>query len=104
MTNPQIDPSRPRPLQTVASGVAKVVGMLTALVTAAAGYGIVTAVQGDAVTGLLGALPGIVTLIGTVAAAFQVANKGEPKVTPMSDPQASNGQRLVADSSGMSPR
>lgn len=83
------------PLRSIAGSVSKVVGVLSALVTSLAGYGIVTAVQGDAVTGLLGALPGIVTLIGTVIAAFQTATRGENQVTPLSDPRANDGTPLV---------
>lgn len=83
------------PLRSVAATVAKVTGLLATLVTALAGYGIVTAVQGDAVTGLLGAIPGVVTLIGTVIAAFQTATKGEEQVTPVADPRANDGTPLV---------
>lgn len=85
------------PLRAIAGSVSKVVGILSALVTSLAGYGIVTVVQGDAVTGLLGAIPGVVTLVGTVLAAFQTATKGEEQVTPMSDPRANDGTPLVPE-------
>lgn len=65
------------PLRAVAASVSKVVGILTALATSLAGYGVITAVQGDAVTGLLGVIPGLITLVGTVFAAFRTASQGE---------------------------
>jgi len=80
-------PVRPRPLKEAANKVTQTLGMLTALVVAAAGYGIVTAVQGDALEGLLGAIPGGITLIGNVILAFGIVSKAEPLVTPTSDPR-----------------
>jgi hypothetical protein len=94
MTNPQID--RPTPIRDAASAVQKGLGMLGAIATAAAGYGIITAVQGDAVTGLLGAIPGVVTLVSNLLVAFGIVNKAEPQVTPLASPRDSQGNALVA--------
>jgi cadmium resistance protein CadD (predicted permease) len=88
-------PADRNPLQKVAGQVTKVVGILSALATSLVGYGIVTAVQGDAVTGLLGTLPGLLTLLGTAIAAFKTANKGEEVVTPVADPRDNAGTPLV---------
>ena len=80
--------NRPRPLADVASRVATAVGTLSALATALAGAGIalITTEQANAVTGLLGAIPGVVALAGAAWAAFKVKTDGEPLVTPVEDP------------------
>lgn len=93
MTRLDID-ERPRPLVDAATWVARVTGLVGTVVTALAGWGIVTAAQGDAVTGLLGAIPGVVTLVATVLAAFGVVRRAEPQVTPLSDPRDNQGQAL----------
>lgn len=90
---------RPRPLKAAANKVTQTLGMLTALVVAAAGFGIVTAVQGDALEGLLGAIPGAITLIGNVLMAFGIVSRAEPLVTPISDPRNDNLERLTATGS-----
>jgi hypothetical protein len=89
-------PERPRPLKTAADAVTKTIGMVSALLTAAAGYGIVTVVQDDAAQGLLGAIPGIITLVGNFLVAFGIVKRAEPQVTPTSSPQDNSGRRLVA--------
>lgn len=88
---------RPTPLDDAASSVAKTVGTLSALVTALAGAGIalISADQASAVTALLGAVPGVVALVGTVLAAFRVRDVAKPEVTPVEDPRADDGTPLV---------
>lgn len=88
---------RPRPLRAAADRVAKVTGTLTALVTALAGAGIalVTAEQADALTAILGAVPGVVALVGTALAAFGVVKQAEPLVTPVESPMDNQGNHLV---------
>jgi len=83
------------PLTDIAGEVSRWVGILGSLVTALAGYGILTAAQGDAVTGLLGLIPGVVTGITTAIAAFRVAGRGAQVVTPVADPRNDSGQQLV---------
>jgi hypothetical protein len=68
---------------------------LTGVLAGAAGFGVITVQTGDAVTGLLGLVPGLITAIGTLIAAFRTATKGEPLVTPVSDPRTDNGVPLV---------
>lgn len=87
--------TRPRPLADAASKVTKVTGVIGAFVTALVGFGILTALQDDAVQGLLGAIPGIVTLVTNALVAFGIVKKAEPKVTPMIDPKSDSGQPLV---------
>lgn len=84
------------PLQSIASQVSKWTGFLTATATAAAGWGILSVAQGDAVTGLLGAVPGALAWIGTALAAFGVVRQGEPLVTPVADPRSNDGAQLTA--------
>lgn len=89
------DFSRPTPVRDVASKVATWTAGLGALVAGLVGFGVLTAVQGDAVTGLLGAIPGVVTWAVSALAAFRVASKAQPLVTPVEDPQNNAGVRLV---------
>jgi len=86
------------PLKSIAAQVSKWTGFLTAAATAAAGWGILTAAQGDAVTGLLGAVPGVLAWVGTALAAFGVAGQGEPLVTPVADPRDNSNRTLSAHS------
>ena len=92
-------PESREPLRDVASQVAKWTGLLGGLVTSATGFGIFTAVQGDALLGLLGAVPGVVALAGTVWASFRVARLARPVVTPLVDPKNAQGVRLVPEAS-----
>lgn len=88
---------RPTPLDDAASRTAKIVGTLSALVTAVAGAGIalISAEQASALTALLGAIPGAVALVGTAVAAFRVRDIAKPDVTPVEDPRANDGTALV---------
>lgn len=90
--------NRPRPIKAVADKLSKLIGVTGALVTALVGWGIVTAAQGDAVTGLLGTIPGVVTAVTTALAAFGIVKRSEPLVTPMSDPQTDAGEPLMTHS------
>lgn len=85
---------RPRPLLDAASVTSRVVGTIGTLVSMAVGWGVVTASQQDAVVGLLGLVPGVVTAIVAVLSAFGVVTRGEPRVTPVSDPQDDLGNPL----------
>lgn len=89
---------RPRPIRDAASRLSKLLGVAGAFVTALVGWGVVTAAQGDAVAGLLGAIPGIVTLVTTALAAFGIVRQAEPLVTPTSDPRSAAGAPLSAHS------
>lgn len=89
--------TRPRPLRAIAQRITKTITVVGAVVTSLVGVGVVTAAQGDAVTGLLGAIPGIVGGIFAVLTAFGVVRQGEPLVTPSSDPRDNRGVRLVPD-------
>jgi uncharacterized protein with von Willebrand factor type A (vWA) domain len=88
---------RPAPLDEAAGRVSRVVGTLSALVTALAGSGIavLSAEQADALTALLGAVPGLVTLVAVALAAFRVRDLAKPEVTPVEDPRTSDGTPLV---------
>lgn len=88
-------PATRHPLGEVAGQVTRLVGMAGSLVTALVGYGVLTAVRGDAVIGLLGAVPGVVTLVTAALAAFGVVRRGEPLVTPVADPRTDAGVPLV---------
>lgn len=89
---------RPRPIKAAADKLSKLLGVAGALVTALVGWGILTGIQGDAVTGLLGAIPGIVTAVTTVLTAFGIVKRSEPLVTPMTDPRTDTGAPLMTHS------
>lgn len=93
MTNP----NRPTPIRDAASSVQKGLGMIGALATAAAGYGILAAAQNDAIQGLLGAIPGLVALVSNFLTAFGIVRQAEPKVTPIASPQDNAGNALTPD-------
>jgi len=86
---------RPTPVRDVAARVATWTAGAGAIVAALVGWGVITATQGDAVTGLLGAIPGVVTYIAAAIAAFRVAAKAQPLVTPVSDPRNNAGVKLI---------
>jgi hypothetical protein len=87
--------ARPRPLKSAATRLARILGVAGSLVTALAGWGLITVLQQDALTGLLGAIPGAVTAVTAVLTAFGVVRRAEPLVTPISSPQNNAGQDLV---------
>lgn len=90
--------NRPRPIKAAADKLSKMLGTAGALSTALLGWGIVTATQGDAVTGLLGTIPGVVTAVTTALAAFGIVKRAEPLVTPMSDPRTDADAPLMTHS------
>lgn len=77
---------RPRPVRDVAGSVSALVGVAGTVVTGLAGFGILTAVQGNAIVALLGLIPGLITGVAVVWSAFRTAAKSEPLVTPISSP------------------
>lgn len=104
MTTSQPTESENRnPLRPIAVRVGTIVGVLSAVATSLTGYGVINSVQGDAAVGLLGAIPGVITLAGTLFAAFHTARQGEDKVTPVADPRADDGTRLVPARPGTLP-
>ncbi|MCE7008720.1 hypothetical protein LWC34_38805 [Kibdelosporangium philippinense] len=88
---------RPHPIRDAAASASKVFGVLGSLVTALVGFGVLTIAQGDALTGLLGAIPGVITAVTTVLVAFRVARQAEPHVTPLAEPRNHDGMPLVVD-------
>ncbi|CAL9607984.1 hypothetical protein SUDANB95_05531 [Actinosynnema sp. ALI-1.44] len=93
---------RPRPILDAFKSVGSAVALLGSVVTALVGWGVLSAAQGDAVAGLLGAIPGVVTLVTALLAAFGVVRKSEGQVTPLSDPRDNDGTELVPIPGGRS--
>jgi hypothetical protein len=80
---------RPVPIRDAFSSVTNATQFLGSLVTIVGGYGVLTAVQGNALLGLLGAVPGIAALVGDVWHAFktnQAIHDAEAHVTPLESP------------------
>lgn len=94
MTNRELS-LRPRPILDAFKSIGSAISLLGSMVTAFVGWGILTEVQGDALEGLLGAIPGLITLITSLLSAFGVVRRAEPLVTPMEDPRTDDGVRLV---------
>jgi hypothetical protein len=89
--------TRPQPVREAASAVSRVTGLFGSVLTALVGIGILTAVQGDALVALLGAIPGLITLATTVLAVFGVVRRAEPDVTPVADPRNRDGVPLIVE-------
>lgn len=83
-TPPMAQHRRPRPVRTTAS----VVGGITALISGLVGSGLITGIQGDALTGVINA-------IVAAAGAFGFAIATERKVTPTADPRDDQGLPLA---------
>ncbi len=86
--------TRPRPIKDAFDSVGSFINTIASIVVAGVGFGIVTAAESDAVVGLLGLIPGVITALGGVITAVKVRNKAEPQVTPISDPRDHAGNRL----------
>lgn len=95
MTAPDIT-TRPRPILDAFKSVGSAVALIGSILTSLVGWGVISATQGDAVNGLLGAIPGAVALVTSLLAAFGVVKSAEPKVTPLSDPRNNLGETLTA--------
>lgn len=89
--------TRPRPIMDAFKSVGTAVAFIGSVVTSLVGWGVLSATQGDAVNGLLGAIPGAVGLVTALLSAFGVVKSAEPKVTPVDDPRNNAGQPLVVN-------
>lgn len=89
---------RPVPIQEAFRSVTGATQFAVSLVVLLGGYGVLTAVQGSAIEGLLGAIPGLVSLGGDVVRSFQVQKAiatSEAAVTPLESPAVEVGGELV---------
>lgn len=102
--------TRPNPLGEVASKVGVAWAAAGGVVSALATFGVLSSVQASAIQAAGEAAPGTITAVGTVIAgilplvtgivsAFRTASAGKEKVTPVSDPRADDGTRLVRSDS-----
>jgi hypothetical protein len=87
--------TRPRPIREAFRSVGSAIALVGSIVTSLVGWGVISATQGDAVHGLLGAIPGVVALVTALLSAFGVVQKAEPQVTPLSDPRNNRGEQLA---------
>jgi hypothetical protein len=86
---------RPTPVRDEAESSARIVALVTGLLPALIGAGVVTAVQGELVLGLLGLLLGLPGAVAAWWASVRTASRSEPQVTPLSDPRDNEDRRLV---------
>lgn len=75
-----------RPIKEAFRSVGSTLALLGSVVTGLVGWGVLTGVEGDAITGLLGVIPGVVTAVTVLGTAFGVLRKAEPQTTPTADP------------------
>lgn len=90
-----LTPARPVPIRDAFRSVGSAVAFAGSVLTSLVGYGILDQVQGDALTNLLGLIPGAVAAGTAVLMAFGVRASAEPKVTPAEDPRTDDGTPLV---------
>lgn len=96
MTTLDLRPAgRPRPIVAAFKTVGGAIATLGSVATALVGWGVLTAAEGDAIAGLLGAIPGVVTAVTVLLAAVGVTRRAEPQVTPLEDPRDNDGVPLL---------
>lgn len=95
MVNPNIPEDRPSPLANLVVEVAKLQGPAVGIVTALITGGAIGLSTGHIIQALLGLVPGVLALVGTIWGASHVATAGAPLVTPTEDPQNNAGEPLV---------
>lgn len=88
-------PVRPVPIRDAFKSVGSTIALLGSVATGLVGWGVLSVAQGDALSGLLGAVPGLVTLVTALLAAFGVVRASEPAVTPLADPRDNLGRELT---------
>ncbi|MGH3658157.1 MAG: hypothetical protein ACRDUA_15995 [Micromonosporaceae bacterium] len=86
---------RPRPIKDAFRGVGTAITAAGSAVTALVGFGVLTIAQGDAATGLLGIIPGVLTALTGVLSAYGVLGAAEHETTPVASPRAADGTTLV---------
>lgn len=96
MSAPHALPERPVPIRDAFRSVGSTIALIGSVVTGLVGWGVLSVAQGDALSGLLGAVPGLITLATALLAAFGVVRVAEPAVTPLADPRDELGRRLTA--------
>lgn len=80
---------RPVPIRDAFRSVQGATAFLGSVAAILVGFGVLTAVQGSALDGLIGAVPGLVALVADVVRSFRVdaaVGEAEAAVTPLSDP------------------
>lgn len=103
-----VSSNRPNPLGEAASKVGVAWSAASGVIGALVTFGVLTAVQGDAITAAGQAAEGTVTATGTVLAgvlpliagvvsAFRTTAAARPHVTPMEDPRTNDGRPLTPD-------
>lgn len=92
---PTSTPRRPHPLQDIALDMSCSRGIWMGLLTALVSTGAISLSTSNALYSLVGILPGVLALLATALGAHGVANAGESKVTPISDPMTLIDGRLV---------
>lgn len=101
-----MDENRPNPLGSAAKTVAAVWAIAGGIVSALVAFGVLSAEQGQALDQLGQAAPGALVVAGTliagiapllasIGAAFHVAAKAKPDVTPVADPRDNFGRPLL---------
>jgi hypothetical protein len=88
-------PRRPQPLRDIALDVSTSRGIWMGVITTLVSAGAIGLSTSNALCSLLSLMPGVLALLATILGAHGVADAGESKVTPVSDPMTVVDGRLV---------
>lgn len=86
---------RPTPLADAANDVTYLHSWWIGASAAVVSSGIITLSTGNLIAALLGLIPGLIALIGTIVGARVVVSTATPLVTPLSDPVDNLGRKLL---------
>jgi hypothetical protein len=88
-------PARPRPILDAIRSGGVLISAAGSVLGALVAVGLLTATQANAVTVILGAVATLLPGATAAAAQLHVLTTAEPRVTPLSSPQDSDGTELV---------
>lgn len=98
------------PLKKIKKKWSQIAGAVGGVVTALVSAGIISAAEGQAVTGLFtnvdslfAVIPGVLAAASAVWSAFKTGSEGEREVTPVEDPKNNLGEQLVPEVQGPPP-
>jgi hypothetical protein len=71
------------------------IALVGSLVAGGVAFGVLNAVQANAISNIVAAVVTVLPAVTTLLAEWHVLRRAEPQVTPLSDPQDSDGTTLV---------
>lgn len=86
---------RPRPILDAMTSGGNLIALVGSLVAGGVAFGVLNAIQANAINNIVAAIVTVIPAATAVLAQFHVLRTAEPRVTPLSDPQDSDGTPLV---------